>query len=167
MQRRDSRGRILFRGERQRSDGRYEFRYKDELGAIRSVYSWRLVKTDKTPDGKTDMPPLRDQEKKIRRDLEDSVSSFTAQRTTLNEFFELYMSIKTELKDSTRGNYLYMYDNLRFDCSCSCLDPSYQRDPKHKADQRRIVSSSEYTCFPRLDRSRYRCRNKVKLACSY
>ena len=40
--RRDHRGRILHNGEIQLSDGRYRFKYVDEMGKERCVYSWRL-----------------------------------------------------------------------------------------------------------------------------
>ena len=46
---RDKKGRVLRQGERQREDGRYEYRYKDAHGETRSVYSWRLVESDSTP----------------------------------------------------------------------------------------------------------------------
>ena len=49
---RDKKGRILRPGERQREDGRYEYRYKDAQGNTRSIYSWKLVETDKLPAGK-------------------------------------------------------------------------------------------------------------------
>ena len=38
----DSQGRNLREGERQKPDGRYEYRYRDIYGVTRSVYSWRL-----------------------------------------------------------------------------------------------------------------------------
>ena len=44
--RRDNRNRILHEGEYQRADGRYRFRYIDEDGKERNVYSWRLDKND-------------------------------------------------------------------------------------------------------------------------
>lgn len=106
---RDNRGRILRQGERQREDGRYEYRYKDITGHTRSVYSWKLVATDKAPQGKKCGEPLRELEKKLRRDLEDGINSDAASRTTLNSFFEAYMEAKYELKQSTRTNYRYMY----------------------------------------------------------
>ena len=40
--RRDNRNRILREGEYQRKDGRYRFRYIDEDGKEKNVYSWRL-----------------------------------------------------------------------------------------------------------------------------
>ena len=49
--RRDNRNRILHEGEYQRADGRYRFRYIDEDGKEKNVYSWRLDKNDPMPKG--------------------------------------------------------------------------------------------------------------------
>ena len=106
---RDKKGRILRPGERQREDGRYEYRYKDAQGNTRSVYSWKLVETDKLPAGKKWEAALREMEKKIQRELEDGVNGYAGARTTLNSFFDAYMETKYELKQSTRTNYKYMY----------------------------------------------------------
>ena len=46
--RKDNKGRILRDGEYQKSDGRYEYRYLNHKGELKSVYSWGLVETDKT-----------------------------------------------------------------------------------------------------------------------
>lgn len=108
--RRDSKNRILQNGESQRKDGKYEFKYVDVNGTRRSAYSWKLVATDKVPEGKRCELSLREMEKQIRRDLEDGISTHTANRITLNELFDTYMSTK-ELKQSTRTNYMYMYKN--------------------------------------------------------
>lgn len=106
---RDNKGRILRQGERQRPDGRYEYRYMDGTGATRSVYSWKLTDADKAPNGKRCFKSLREMEKEIWRDLEDGVNGFSAKRTTLNDFFDEYIETKYELKQSTRTNYRYMY----------------------------------------------------------
>ena len=50
--RRDNRNRILYRGESQRKDGRYTYKYVDALGETKYVYAWKLLPTDKTPAGK-------------------------------------------------------------------------------------------------------------------
>lgn len=105
----DNKGRLLRQGERQRKDGRYEYRYMDDSGTTHSVYSWKLVDTDSTPHGKHSPQSLREMIKQINRDLNDGVSSFNAYRTPLNVFFERYMETKYELKQSTRTNYKYMY----------------------------------------------------------
>lgn len=108
--RRDRKGRLLKRGERQNRDGRYEYRYYDIQGVRRSVYSWRLVETDTIPRGKRHKPPLRELERQIQRDLEDGIQPYTTRQMTLNDLFDRYMELKCELKTSTRTNYQYMYD---------------------------------------------------------
>ena len=105
----DNKGRLLRNGERQRKDGRYEYRYVDVTGKTCSVYSWRLVDTDKAPSGKSSPVSLREMEKNARRDVEDGIKSSKAARTTLNDYYESYMKTKTGLKPSTRENYKYMY----------------------------------------------------------
>lgn len=107
--RRDNKGRLLQSCERQRSDGMYEFRYFDKHGKKRSVYSWKLVSTDKVPPGKRCKEPLRDIERRIIRDLVDGIDTIDAYKTTLNHFFDEYIETKYELKQSTRTNYKYMY----------------------------------------------------------
>lgn len=107
--RRDNKGRLLQSCERQRSDGMYEFRYRDKQGKTHSVYSWKLVSTDKSPVGKRCKEPLRDIERRILRDLEDGIDTAEAYNTTLNRFFDEYIETKYELKQSTRTNYKYMY----------------------------------------------------------
>lgn len=108
--RRDNKGRILRQGELQRNDGKYEYRYEDLNGERRSVYSWKLVETDKIPNGKRKCVALRDMEKAIQRDLDDGINTFAANRTTLNRLFDEYIESKYELKPSTRTNYKYMYN---------------------------------------------------------
>lgn len=107
--RKDNKGRVLREGEVQRSDGKYMYRYTDADGTRRSIYSWRLVDSDKAPDGKRSTEPLRNQIKRIQRDLDDGISSYTAYKKTLNSFYDAYIESKYELKPSTRTNYKYMY----------------------------------------------------------
>ena len=71
--RRDNRNRILREGEYQRTDGRYRYRYIDEDGKEKNVYSWRLDKNDPTPKGKKREPSLREKEKQIQADLFDHI----------------------------------------------------------------------------------------------
>lgn len=107
--RKDGRGRNLKDGEDQMPDGRYRYRYKDLHGERRAVYSWRLVPTDRLPAGKRDKLSLREKEDEIERDRRDGIDSKTASKITLNQVFELYMSDKRDLKQSTATNYRYMY----------------------------------------------------------
>ena len=103
-------GRNLREGERQKKDGRYEYRYRDIYGVMRSVYSWRLTKADPQPSGKRPCQPLRDLEAEIKKDLIDGIDTYSAKTVTLNERFELYMENKLNIKESTATNYRYMYD---------------------------------------------------------
>ena len=47
--RRDKKNRVLRRGESQRPDGKYQFKYSID-GIPHFVYSWRLEPTDKMPE---------------------------------------------------------------------------------------------------------------------
>ena len=73
--RRDHRGRILHNGEIQLSDGRYRFKYVDEMGKERCVYSWRLDHNDATPKGKRRTLSLREMEKKIQADHFEQIAT--------------------------------------------------------------------------------------------
>ena len=99
--RKDNKGRNLRTGESQRKDGRYMYRWTVE-GKEKTVYALSLEE-------------LREKERQIQRDMEDGVDSKKADTTTLNDMFKKYMVGKTELKQSTRTNYNYMYKNYVHD----------------------------------------------------
>lgn len=109
--RKDIKGRNLKDGEDMMPDGRYRYRYIDRKGNRQAVYSWRLVPTDKTPVGKREGLSLREKEKQIENDARDGIDGKGAEKLTLNDMFKRYIEGKHELKQSTRGNYLYMYKN--------------------------------------------------------
>ena len=98
--RKDNKGRNLRPGESQRADGRYMYRYTDVDGKRKYIYDWNLA-------------DLREQEKKIVRNIEDGIR--VECKYTLNDMFEKYISSKTELKQSTLTNYKYMYKNYVMD----------------------------------------------------
>lgn len=102
----------LNKGERQRSNGLFEYRYTDKDGIRRSVSSWRLTSADLGPKGKESCKPLREIEKEIIRDKTDGISTHLAKNSTLNERFDLYIKSKIGLKPSTKQNYIYMYDRF-------------------------------------------------------
>ena len=95
--RRDNKGRVLKTGESQRKDGRYMFRWTVN-GQEKTVYALTLAE-------------LREKELQIQNDIQDDIDGQKANNITLNDMFEKYMQGKTELKQSTRTNYLYMYKN--------------------------------------------------------
>lgn len=95
--RRDNKGRVLRTGETQRKDGRYMFRWTID-GKEKSVYALNLTE-------------LREKELQIQNDIRDGIDGQKANQITLNDMFEKYMQGKTELKESTKTNYMYMYKN--------------------------------------------------------
>lgn len=108
--RKDSKGRILRNGEVQRQDGKYMFRYTDPDGKRKAVYSWKLVSTDKVPEGKKCFMALRDIERQIQRDLEDGIRSGEANTITVNVMFKSLMDLRSDLRESTRCNYIGLYN---------------------------------------------------------
>lgn len=100
--RKDMKGRILRRGESQRKDGRYCFKYVDAKGKTRSVYSWTLTTHDFTPKGKRSGPCLRELEQRIQRDLFDNVAP---ENMTVLELAAKYTETKTAVRPTTRTGY--------------------------------------------------------------
>ena len=113
--RKDTKGRNLKDGEMQLPDGRYKYQYIDAKGARKAVYSWKLLPTDRIPAGKRDSLSLREKEEEIAADNRDGIDGKAAGKITLNQMFEIYVSGKVNLKQSTRTNYLYMYQNYIYD----------------------------------------------------
>lgn len=109
-ERRDSKNRILGKGEYQKEDGRYMFRYTDLSGKARFVYSWTLTKSDRVPKDRSPGPCLRDLEKEIFKDLAEEIDTFAAKTNTIDDYFEKYISQKKMIKDSTRSRYVALYN---------------------------------------------------------
>ncbi len=94
----DNKGRVLRTGEMQRAeDNRYLYRYTDLSGRKRTVYAVTLAE-------------LREKEKQIERDLQDGIDS-SKSNLTLNQLFQIYMETKSDLRESTRHNYLAVWKN--------------------------------------------------------
>ena len=96
--RRDDRGRVLKKGEVQRaSDKRYMYTYTDPMGRRRFIYA-------------NDLTELREKEKKLVKDQMDGLDLYVAGKATVNDTFDRYLSTKFQLRETTRSNYIYMYD---------------------------------------------------------
>lgn len=107
--RKDKKGRVLRTGESQRADGRYEYKYTDAMGVRRSVYSWRLVETDRLPEGKHKCESLRSIEERLHRDFVDGIDSYQALTMTLDDCYKMRMRATTKLKPKTIRNIEDMY----------------------------------------------------------
>ena len=94
--RKDLRGRTLRKGEMQRSsDKRYAYSYKDPLGRRKYIYA-------------NDLVTLREKETQLTKDQLDGLDIYVAGKATVNFVFDRYMSLKTNLRQTTRSNYLYI-----------------------------------------------------------
>ena len=109
--RRDSKHRVLRRGESIRADGKYQFKYHVN-GIPHFVYSWRLEPTDKLPAGKKPCLSLRELEKQIGYDL-DSLSDPTGKNMTVGDLVERYLSTKTGVKPNTLANYKFVKNLMK------------------------------------------------------
>lgn len=100
MARKDNKGRNLKTGEYQRPDGRYEYRYKDEItGKRNSVYA-------------ADLASLREMEKKINKDMDDLlITDASVKKLTVNTLFERYMATKNIYQGKNEKE-LYSYVGL-------------------------------------------------------
>lgn len=94
--RKDSKGRVLQKGESQRQNGLYVYQYKDILGKRKSIYN-------------RDLSVLRKEERKIIRDIEDGINSY-GEEITLNQLFDRYMMLKKDLANATRMNYIGLWE---------------------------------------------------------
>ena len=112
--RRDNRGRILHNGEVQLSDGRYRFKYVDEVGKERFVYSWRLDHNDPMPKDKRKCLSIREMERQIQADLFDHIVSGGGNLTVL-ELVEKYISTKTGVRPTTVAGYGTVVNFLKKD----------------------------------------------------
>lgn len=108
--RKDSKGRILKDGESIMPDGRYRYQYVDAYGKRKAIYSWKLVPTDKIPDGKRSDLSLREKIKQVQKDVSDGIR--IDNQKTANDIFDLWISLKRNLKDNTKQNYIYMYQQF-------------------------------------------------------
>ena len=105
--RRDNKGRVLFTGEVQESNGRYRYRYTDINGKRRTIYSWRLTSSDPIPDGKRSCEPLRDLEAKVQN--LQFIGVIDTNMTVL-QLLEQYLSLKTNVSHNTIVQYKTVYN---------------------------------------------------------
>ena len=107
MQRRkDMKGRVLRDGESHRkSDGLYMYRWTDKMKKRHTIYASTLEE-------------LREKEDKIAKDLITGIK-VGENNVTLDDIYELWKSNKVGLKETTFGNYIYMYEHfIKGDFGC-------------------------------------------------
>ncbi len=96
--RKDRMGRVLHRGESFKNTQQlYCYAYTDPLGKRRCIYA-------------KDLPELREKEKQVQFDRLDGLDVYAKSRCDINYVFDRYISTKTELRSTTKTNYLCIYD---------------------------------------------------------
>ena len=131
LKRRDNKNRILQRGESQRKDGRYTYKYVDALGKTRYVYAWKLLSTDRTPKGKRDDLSLREKERIIQRDLYDGIDT-QGSKMTLCQLYAKKNAQRPNVKQNTLNGRKYLMQALEDDIlgsrSIDSIKPSDARE---------------------------------------
>lgn len=110
--RKDNKGRVLNEGESQRTDGRYIYQYKDNLGDRKAVYSWRLLPSDKTPKGKRKGLSLREKEKQILADLNNGIIPCGGNMTVL-DLVQKHVSQKKGVRYNTETKYQFVINLIK------------------------------------------------------
>lgn len=87
---------VLRKGEGERPNGTYEYRWTDRTGIRKRVYAKTLEE-------------LREKEKDIIKDQMDGINP-SARNMLVNDIYEMWKELKRGLKDNTFCNYKYMYE---------------------------------------------------------
>lgn len=88
----------LRKGESQRKNGTYDYRWTSPDGKRHTIYAATLDE-------------LREKEEEIISDKRDGIKVGN-KRITVNDMFDLWCTLKRGLKDNTFQNYCYMYNNF-------------------------------------------------------
>lgn len=89
---------VLKKGESQRSDGRYDYRWTSPDGKRHAIYAKSLDE-------------LRKKEAEVIKDEIEGINP-KGREMTVNELFDMWSMLKRGLKDNTYQNYLYMYETF-------------------------------------------------------
>lgn len=112
--RKDNKGRILHNGEVQLADGKYRYKYVDETGKERFLYSWRLLRHDPVLQGKKKTLSLRELERQVEADAFDHIVTNGGNITVL-ELVEKYIMTKTGVRTTTKAGYRTVINHLKYD----------------------------------------------------
>lgn len=112
--RRDSKGRILRNGEIQMKNGRYRYKYVNNFGEKKYVYSWKLDVHDPQQADKPVETSLREKEKQIQADMFDQITPEGGKLTVL-ALVERYVSLKNNVRPSTEASYRTVMNILKKD----------------------------------------------------
>lgn len=97
--RKDNKGRILRKGESQRKDLIYQYRYTDIRGKRQTVYS-------------SDLKELREKEKEIQKQLDNGID-YAAGKITVIQLLERYISLKQGARYNTKAGYNFVLNLIK------------------------------------------------------
>lgn len=97
--RKDKKGRVLRPGESQRKDGRYQYRYTDNQGNRRTIYS-------------TDLRELREKEAEIQKQKDDGID-YAGGKITVVQLLERYIALKQGARYNTKVGYNYILNLVK------------------------------------------------------
>ena len=89
--RKDKRRMVLKKGESQRKDGSYDYRWTTRDGKRHSIYAKTLQE-------------LREKEEEVTNDQYEGIR-IEGNTATINDIFEMWCNLKRGLKDNTFQNY--------------------------------------------------------------
>ncbi len=95
VRRKDNKNRVLKEGEYQRTNGTFEYKWRDKIGKRHSIYAKTLEE-------------LREKENDVARDVLDGLR-LDKSNLTVNDLFNRWIQLKKGLKENTFQNYKYMY----------------------------------------------------------
>ncbi len=96
--RKDGKGMVLHKGETyHRKRKLYTFSYYDALGKRQFLYARSLIE-------------LREKEEKFQKNKLDKLDVYVMAKADVNYVFDRYIATKTELRSSTKTNYVYTYN---------------------------------------------------------
>ena len=94
----DNRHILLLKGESQRKDGSYTYRWTDAYGKRRTIYS-------------IDLDRLRQREEKIELNKLEGIKEPPA-GLTVESLYETWRKLKRGIKTSTNSNYIYLFESI-------------------------------------------------------
>ena len=108
----DNKRRVLRNGESQQSDGRYVYVYVDGNGKQKFLYSWKLERTDKIPQGKRECIFLREKVQMLKKDLNDGVVP-NGDNMTVLQLVEKYVGQKMGVRQNTVADYNFVINIIK------------------------------------------------------
>ena len=84
----------------------------DSFGKTQCIYSWKLVATDRLPQGKRDCVALRDKEREIFKVLNDGIDTYR-KKITLCQLYEKQNMNRINVRENTKVGHKHLMRLLK------------------------------------------------------